>query len=577
MEKEKILFLGDSLTDYGLFPTLIETYFTINSSLNNYQFFNAGLGWETASGLSETVWKLPRPCVIDRINDVLQNVKPNWVIILYGINDGIYAPLSDERFDAYKNGITNLVNLLHKNNIKVALVTPTPFDFISYRGTLYPLGQTEYSSDKPFIFYDDVMEHYSNWVLSCGIADKVINVRKPMLEMFFNERISNPKRSLGDGLHYGLEGNLVVANAILQDFFGLSATQADYKTSSATHSAKSNAQNQSNAKSNAQNQSNATQTDCKTSNATQAILDKSVVKTKLYKLLLKRNTEQHRFLKACIGYKSLDIDSVLPKAELDVLVDKINSKISKMLAKGKENQHIFDYHGFNAFNFYYNNIKAIIATPNGNSNKKWVLRTRFFGAFDYVDVALLQNGYHIAYLDFEQMYGNNKSVKLLYDFCNFIVGKYNLNKKVVLEGFSRGGLYAINFAVMYPQSVSAIYLDAPVVDIRSWPLGRGKGCGSVEDWKVCSANYAYTTNEDYKYEALLHHNLTALAGSNIPLILVSGDADTVVPYEENGKQLIDAYEKAGSAYQLVLKPNANHHPHSIGKPEKIVEFILRNS
>ena len=39
---------------------------------------------------------------------------------------------------------------------------------------------------------------------------------------------------------------------------------------------------------------------------------------------------------------------------------------------------------------------------------------------------------------------------------------------------SRGGLIALNWAIDNPDRVSAVYVDAPVCDIRSWPGGRAR-------------------------------------------------------------------------------------------------------
>jgi pimeloyl-ACP methyl ester carboxylesterase len=57
-----------------------------------------------------------------------------------------------------------------------------------------------------------------------------------------------------------------------------------------------------------------------------------------------------------------------------------------------------------------------------------------------------------------------------HDMCKGI----RLVESAVLEGFSRGGLYAVNYAAMQPDHTAAIYIDAPVLDINSWPAGKGK-------------------------------------------------------------------------------------------------------
>lgn len=55
----------------------------------------------------------------------------------------------------------------------------------------------------------------------------------------------------------------------------------------------------------------------------------------------------------------------------------------------------------------------------------------------------------------------------------------------MLLGFSRGGLYALRYAGLYPERTGALYLAAPVLDIRSWPGWRGNGLGSPAEWRDC--------------------------------------------------------------------------------------------
>lgn len=73
------------------------------------------------------------------------------------------------------------------------------------------------------------------------------------------------------------------------------------------------------------------------------------------------------------------------------------------------------------------------------------------------------------------LYGSPVAIKLMDEFFAFITNKFNLSQKVIMFGFSRGGLYALNFAASFPKRASILYLDAPVVDVYSWSLGRGYG------------------------------------------------------------------------------------------------------
>ena len=63
-------------------------------------------------------------------------------------------------------------------------------------------------------------------------------------------------------------------------------------------------------------------------------------------------------------------------------------------------------------------------------------------------------------------------------FYDELTGRHGLAKKTVLEGFSRGGLFAYNWAAANPEKVACIYGDAPVCDFKSWPGGKGRSPGS---------------------------------------------------------------------------------------------------
>jgi hypothetical protein len=46
----------------------------------------------------------------------------------------------------------------------------------------------------------------------------------------------------------------------------------------------------------------------------------------------------------------------------------------------------------------------------------------------------------------------------------------------------------------------------------------------------------------------------------------------VVPYEENGKLLYDAYVRHGGGITQVVKPGCGHHPHGLEDLTPLVEF-----
>jgi len=80
--------------------------------------------------------------------------------------------------------------------------------------------------------------------------------------------------------------------------------------------------------------------------------------------------------------------------------------------------------------------------------------------------------------------------------------------------------------------VCCIYADAPVLDITSWPGGKGKGKGSAGDWKNCLADYGLGEADAATFHEQPLDHLDVLAKAKVALLHVCGDADDVVPLAE---------------------------------------------
>ena len=215
---------------------------------------------------------------------------------------------------------------------------------------------------------------------------------------------------------------------------------------------------------------------------------------------------------------------------------------------------------------------------NPASGNPWIWRTEFFGHEPQADLALLAKGWHLAYTDVTNLYGGPPAMEQMDKFHAFLVQNYHLNQKVVLEGFSRGGLFAFNWAVRNPAKVAAIYGDAPVLDFKSWPGGKGKGIGSPGDWARLKSVYGFA--DDAAAQAYTQNpvdNLKPLADAHIPILCVCGDADKTVPVPENTGLAETRYKELGGTMQVILKPGVDHHPHSLKDPAPIVEFILNHA
>ena len=230
--------------------------------------------------------------------------------------------------------------------------------------------------------------------------------------------------------------------------------------------------------------------------------------------------------------------------------------------------------GMDQLNFKYHGRDSVIIVPkNPLPGNPWVWRAEFFDAFPQVDTALAEKGWHVAYHMVSNMYGCERSLEYLRDFQDFVEQEYQLNRRPVMLGFSRGGLYAVNYAAAYPSRIGGLYLDAPALDVRSWPGGLGNGIGDERCWKQCMELYGLTEQSAPGFGQNPLDKAEQVAAAGIPIVGVVGLEDDIVPYEENLQLFARRFRQAGGTIQVFQKPGVGHHPHSLQDPTPVVEFI----
>ena len=227
-----------------------------------------------------------------------------------------------------------------------------------------------------------------------------------------------------------------------------------------------------------------------------------------------------------------------------------------------------------AWHFTVNGHEGWVVIPDHPlPDRRFAWRTEFFGAFDYADMALLDKGYYLVHYAIPDMYGAPKAIELMEDFYKVLTEELHLGKRAVMIGLSRGGLYAYNFALAHPDQVACLYIDAPVLDIRSWPGGKFTGPGEERCWKECLEHYGLTEETAMTFTGGPIDHTREIAEAGIPVILVAGAKDELVPYAENGALLEERLTADGGQIKTIVKPDCGHHPHSLEDPAEIIEFI----
>ena len=228
-----------------------------------------------------------------------------------------------------------------------------------------------------------------------------------------------------------------------------------------------------------------------------------------------------------------------------------------------------EYHGFPRLDFALpDGPRCTLVQPHVVAEgRPWLWRMRFFGHEPALELALLDRGYHLAYVDVANLYGSAPALERMERF-HALLTELGLSSRPVLMGMSRGGLPLLGWAASHPRQVAALYADNPVCDLRTWPGGRG-GKRSDEDWARVLAAYGWHADD-----AQQHGDFLLLqVDPSVPLFLVQGLADRVVPAEPNGLRLAQLWRDAGGRVVMWPKPNAGHHPHGLHPPAPLVREI----
>ena len=183
---QRVLFLGDSLTDGSSYPDYVVT--SINGACGaKIELFNAGICGDTA------------PMLLARLQADVLDRKPDMVVVCIGTNDCH----QNRPVDKFKADMEKLVDTMQAAKIRVALMLPSPF------------GKPEL--EKRFEGFLDAIKAVAADRKACvidahGEFAKQIAAGKDMLA--------------GDGIHHGKDGFAGMARAVL-DGLGIEDVAVD--------------------------------------------------------------------------------------------------------------------------------------------------------------------------------------------------------------------------------------------------------------------------------------------------------------------------------------------------------------
>ena len=94
-----------------------------------------------------------------------------------------------------------------------------------------------------------------------------------------------------------------------------------------------------------------------------------------------------------------------------------------------------EWHGFELHDFKFDGRDAKVVFPKKQApGNPWIWRARFFGHEPQFDLAMLERGYVVAYVDSAPLMGSPKSVALWQKFYLWLRSELKLSKTANLEG-----------------------------------------------------------------------------------------------------------------------------------------------
>lgn len=235
--------------------------------------------------------------------------------------------------------------------------------------------------------------------------------------------------------------------------------------------------------------------------------------------------------------------------------------------------------GFNQYSFMVDGASALVVEPEkALPGRPWAWRGEFFGAFPNADIELVKKGWHLAYISVPNLFGSPKAMVKWEKFHELLVKEHQLHAKPALIGLSRGALYSMAWAATHPDKTLLVYLDNGVCDFKSWPGGKPKGLGtgqgSAGEWQNVLKAFDFKNDAEaiaWKRNPVDH--LEPLAKAKVPLLLVYGDSDKVVPHLENSEIVFGRYKKLDGPVERIVKKGGDHHPHGLPDPKPVVDFF----
>jgi lysophospholipase L1-like esterase len=202
---DQLMFWGNSITDYGIYPRLIENYMLAHHPDWKLEFVNLGWGGDRSS-------------FVNRLRRDIKMSKPTKVTVMLGMNDGLYRPFDPEVLSTYLDSMKTEIEIMKDHSDpEIMLIAPTLYE-LRCRNTLTHGKVDDFSHMRSLLYPETLARLTHELGLMAG------NMGLPFYDLnYSSNRISQVlagydgnKMYTAEGVHPTVDGELHMGLGILE-------------------------------------------------------------------------------------------------------------------------------------------------------------------------------------------------------------------------------------------------------------------------------------------------------------------------------------------------------------------------
>jgi lysophospholipase L1-like esterase len=219
-DNDRVVFLGDSITEQRLYTTYIEAYALTRHPEWKLWFRNVGWGGDTSwlrqrahpdekqlfAADEATQQKMVEDSISRGLRRDVLPLKPTAITIKFGMNDFAYQKFREDIFKTYVRSQSELAKVLEANGARVAFLTPQPIE------DKRPDPDKDVKNQSLRQFCDGLKE------VAAKQGAIFVDQFDPYMAIMMRERAADPAAFIGggDAVHPGPAGHTIMAWAILK-------------------------------------------------------------------------------------------------------------------------------------------------------------------------------------------------------------------------------------------------------------------------------------------------------------------------------------------------------------------------